>query len=135
MIIGRNLAVEVAFKIVRCLLSVSQKLMERQLMMLKNQNWSYQYIIYQNIGGIILKQEAIYGFILKMKHLILVMILQIPMILNHSGIRLNHLKTQKIMKKRDWNETIPVPLKCFSNFWRSLEMPLIDCKIEQKLRG
>ena len=63
------------------------------------------------------------------------MILQIPMILNHSGIKLNHLKTQKIMKKRDWNKTIPVPLKCLSNFWRSLEMPLIDCKIEQKLRG
>ena len=135
MIIGRNLAVEVAFKIVCCLLSVSQKLMELQLMMLKNQNWSYQYIIYYNIGGIVLKQETIYGFILKMKQLILIMILQIPMILNHSGIRLNHLKTQKIMKKRDWSETIPVPLKCLSNFWRSLEMPLIDCKIEQKLRG
>ena len=57
------------------------------------------------------------------------------MILNHSGKRLNHLKTQKIMKKRDWNETIPVPLKCLSNFWRSREMPWIDCKIEQKLRG
>ena len=26
--------------------------------------------------------------------------------------------------------TIAVPLKYLSNFWRSLEMPLINCKIE-----
>ena len=25
---------------------------------------------------------------------------------------------------------IAVPLNCLSNFWRSLEMPLINCKIE-----
>ena len=29
---------------------------------------------------------------------------------------------------------IPVPLKCLSNFWRSLEMPLINCKIELSLK-
>ena len=28
---------------------------------------------------------------------------------------------------------IAVPLKCLSNFWRSLEMPLINCKIELSL--
>ena len=32
------------------------------------------------------------------------------------------------------NVTIPVPLKYFSSFWRSLEMPLINCKVELKLR-
>ena len=32
------------------------------------------------------------------------------------------------------NATIAVPLKYFSNFWRSLEMPLINCKVELKLR-
>ena len=29
---------------------------------------------------------------------------------------------------------IAVPLKCLSNFWRSLEMPLISCKIELSLK-
>ena len=28
---------------------------------------------------------------------------------------------------------IVVPLKCLSNFWRSLEMPLIDCKVYLEL--
>ena len=32
------------------------------------------------------------------------------------------------------NATIAVPLKNLSNFWRSLEMPLINCKIELKLK-
>ena len=30
--------------------------------------------------------------------------------------------------------TIAVPLKYLSNFWRSLEMPLINCKVELKLK-
>ena len=29
---------------------------------------------------------------------------------------------------------IAVPLNCLSNFWRSLEMPLINCKIEPSLK-
>ena len=29
---------------------------------------------------------------------------------------------------------IAVPVKCLSNFWRSLEMPLIDCKVELSLK-
>ena len=32
------------------------------------------------------------------------------------------------------NVTIAVPLKNLSIFWRSLEMPLINCKVELKLR-
>ena len=32
------------------------------------------------------------------------------------------------------NATIAVPLKYLSNFWRLLEMPLINCKVELKLR-
>ena len=30
---------------------------------------------------------------------------------------------------------IAVPLKHLSNFWRSLEMPLINCKVELSLNG
>ena len=30
------------------------------------------------------------------------------------------------------NETLAVPLNYLSNFWRSLEMPLINCKIASK---
>ena len=33
------------------------------------------------------------------------------------------------------NPTIAVPLKFLTNFWRSLEMPLINCKVKQKLSG
>ena len=33
------------------------------------------------------------------------------------------------------NATIAVALKSLSNFWRSLEMPLINCKVESKLNG
>ena len=29
---------------------------------------------------------------------------------------------------------IDVPLKCLSNFWRSLEIPLINCKVELSLK-
>ena len=32
------------------------------------------------------------------------------------------------------NAIIAVPLKYLSNFWGSLEMPLINCKVELKLR-
>ena len=32
------------------------------------------------------------------------------------------------------SETIAVSLKYISNFWRSLEMPLINCKVELKLK-
>ena len=33
------------------------------------------------------------------------------------------------------NATIAVPLKYLSKFWRSLEMPLINCKMELKLKS
>ena len=32
------------------------------------------------------------------------------------------------------NTAIAAPLKHLSNFWRSLEMPLINCKVELKLK-
>ena len=32
------------------------------------------------------------------------------------------------------NATIAVLLKYLNNFWRSLEMPLINCKVESKLK-
>ena len=32
------------------------------------------------------------------------------------------------------NATITMPLKYLCNFWRSLEMPLINCKVELKLK-
>ena len=33
------------------------------------------------------------------------------------------------------NTTIAVPLKYFSSFWKSIEMSLINCKVELKLKG
>ena len=32
------------------------------------------------------------------------------------------------------NATIAVPLKYLSNFWRSVETPLINCKVELKVK-
>ena len=32
------------------------------------------------------------------------------------------------------NATMAAPLNYLSNFWRSLEMPLINCKIDLKLK-
>ena len=32
------------------------------------------------------------------------------------------------------NAAITLPLKYLSNFWRLLEMPLINCKVELELR-
>ena len=57
------------------------------------------------------------------------------LVLNLLCIRLNHKKTEAdgangILK----TATIAVPLKYLSNFRRSLEMPLINCKVELKLK-
>ena len=48
-----------------------------------------------NIVQIILKQEEVYGFILKMKQLILMIILKTLVILNLSSVRLIYQETQK----------------------------------------
>ena len=42
----------------------------------------------------------------------------------------NTIKVNGILR----NAAIAVILKYLSNFWRSLEMPLINCKVELKLR-
>ena len=48
-----------------------------------------------------------------------------------------HLNTKQVLLLilKKWNRVkIAVPLKYLSNFWRSLEMPLINCKIELSLK-
>ena len=62
-----------------------------------------------------------------MKQLFLMQILQmLPKLLGNT----NAEGANRILK----NATIAVSLKYFSNFWRSLEMPLINCKVELKLK-
>ena len=57
------------------------------------------------------------------------------MILNLSSIRLNYQEMQlQIELKNTKNPTIAVQLTYLSNFWRSLEMPLINFKVEFKLK-
>ena len=70
-----------------------------------------------------------------MKQLILMQMLPMIIISNLSSIRL------KLLGNTVVNETngilrnfIAVLLKYLSNFWRSLEMPLINCKVELKLK-
>ena len=52
-------------------------------------------------------------------------------ILLHLNIRQVLLLIQETMSKNEVK--IAIPLKYLSNFWRSLEMPLINCKIELSL--
>ena len=54
-------------------------------------------------------------------------------------IMLLHLNKENLIGNTEANGTkngvkIAVPLKYLSNFWRSLEMPLINCKVELSLK-
>ena len=65
---------------------------------------------------------------------------------NNNVVSFNNFKSIKYKAKRVENTvlnggnkilrnaTMSVPLKCLSNFWKSLEMPLIKCKAELKLK-
>ena len=76
-------------------------------------------------------RQVVYGFVLKMKLLILMLILLMVITLNLSTRRLN-----LVITVTDWvnkalrDIAIAVPLKYPSNFWRSFEMPLINCKVK-----
>ena len=71
-----------------------------------------------------------------MKQLILMLVLRTTMPLTLSSISQNLQETQLQMEQK-WNITIvatAVPLKYLINFRRSLEMPLVNCKVELKLK-
>ena len=113
-------------KILHHLLSVLQKLMEQQQTMLKIQIQSCQCTISQIIFQVTLKQQEVYA--------------------DFNADISNNFKSYKykakLLEKTEAdgkneilkNATITVPLKYFGNFWRSLEMPLINYKIELKLK-
>ena len=72
-----------------------------------------------------------------MKQIILIIILKTLIIINLERFRLNYKETQllsPIQIKVIKSATITVPLKYLSSFWRSLKMPLINRKIELKLK-
>ena len=105
--------------------------MEQKEMILKIQIQSCQCKIFQNIVQIILKQQQIYGFVLNMKQLTLMLTLKdYQTLLGNTVAQPAPNEANGILK----NATIVVPLKYLSNFWRSLKMPLINCKVELKLR-
>ena len=62
--------------------------------------------------------------------------MQTLIILNISSIRLNYKETPSVNAANGIlkNKRIAVPLKYLTNSWRSLEMPLINCKVELKFR-
>ena len=45
---------------------------------------------------------------------------------------IDNTDANRVNRKKE-NKKIVVPLKYLSNFWRSLEMPLINCKVELSL--
>ena len=51
-------------------------------------------------------------------------------LLGYIAAQRNRNQTSGILE----NATIAMPLNCLSNFWRSLEMPLINGKVELKLK-
>ena len=51
----------------------------------------------------------------------------------HLNIKQVILVIQKTMEQKN-GVKMAVPLKSLSNFWRSLEMPLIFCKVELSLK-
>ena len=53
-----------------------------------------------------------------------------PILLGNTVAQRNPNQPNGILK----NATIAVPLKHLSNFWRSLEMPFVNCKIELKFK-
>ena len=82
-----------------------------------------------------MKQQEVYVFIQKMKQIILIIILQILIILNLSSIGLILENTVAQPKSNAGNRilrngAVALPLKYLSNFWRSLEMSLINYKLE-----
>ena len=52
-------------------------------------------------------------------------------LLGNTAAQLAQSAASEILK----NTTTVVPLKYLSNFWRLLEMPLINCKVELKFDG
>ena len=74
-----------------------------------------------------MKQQEVYGFIQKMKQLICLKCLK------YKATLLENTEAENIngiLKKA----TITVLLKYLSNFWRSFEMPVINWKVESKLK-
>ena len=70
-----------------------------------------------------------------MNDLISMQILLVLIILNLSSIKSNYWETQLPTPLQIKPIiTIAVPLKSLYNFWRSIEMLLINCKIEIKLK-
>ena len=69
-----------------------------------------------------------------MKQIILMLILQTLIVLNISINKLNYFGNKAVQpdpnvaNKFLKNAAIAVPLKYLSKIWRSLEMPLINCK-------
>ena len=75
-------------------------------------------------------RHVVHGFNLKMKQLIWMLILEMTMLLNLSKVKLLE------NTETDGDDvTMVVPLKYLSSFWRPLEMPLANCKIELSLIG
>ena len=104
--------------------------------MLEIWNWSSKCIIWQNRVWIVLALHVVCGFIQKIRELILMLTLQSLMILSLLSIKLNYLETlEPMLANGMWRlTTISVSLTCSDNFWQSLEVLLINCKLELKVK-
>ena len=92
--------------------------------------------IWSNIAIIIQIHPEVYGSLKETKFL-LIMLIWLLIILNRLNTK-QLLLGKKAANDKDRNSfvkdtKIVVPLKYLSNFWRSLEMPLINCKVHFEL--
>ena len=74
------------------------------------------------------KQQEVYGNIVKIYQLEIIMMKLLPLTRTILLIHLN-LKQKSKAKLEMMEQKIIVPLKYLSNFWRTLEMPLINCEV------
>ena len=120
-------------KIVHYFLPVRQKLMMYLLMKQIIFTLQCPRAIWLNIIIIIHIHREVYGSLKEMKFLIITLI-WLLIILNNSNIK--QLKTPNAVNNTNSsvrNTKKVVPLKYLSNFWRSLEIPFINCKIHLEL--
>ena len=74
------------------------------------------------------KQQEVYGNIVKIYQLEIIMMKLLPLTRTILLIHLN-LKQKSKAKLEMMEQKIIVPLKYLSNFWRTLEMPLVNCEV------
>ena len=88
--------------------------------------------IWSNTAIVIQIHQQVYGNLKEMTF-VLIMLIWLLIILNRKAALVGKTKNSKDGSSFVKDTKIVVPLKYLSNFWRSLEMPLFNCKVHLEL--